>query len=105
MVMPYTAIQFTVLQKLKTYAAGSSKAGIFQYEVDYDSEEYIIFWHNVSTSYLSYLNIQSLSALQIIEYGLMLSFCSPLSFSSGRGPTFSYLFSSLTFMSLTVDFF
>ena len=43
MVMPYTAIQFTVLQKLKTYAAGSSKAGIFQYEVDYDSEDILSF--------------------------------------------------------------
>jgi len=28
MVMPYTAIQFTVLHKLKTFAAGSSKTGI-----------------------------------------------------------------------------
>lgn len=27
MVMPYTAIQFTVLNRLKTYAAGSSKTG------------------------------------------------------------------------------
>jgi hypothetical protein len=28
MVMPYTAIQFAVLHKLKTFAAGSSKTGI-----------------------------------------------------------------------------
>lgn len=28
MVMPYTAIQFTVLHKLKTFASGSSKTGI-----------------------------------------------------------------------------
>lgn len=27
--MPYTAIQFTVLHKLKTFAAGSSKTGVF----------------------------------------------------------------------------
>lgn len=27
MVMPYTAIQFTVLHKLKTFATGSSKTG------------------------------------------------------------------------------
>ncbi|XP_074325002.1 mitochondrial thiamine diphosphate carrier 2-like isoform X2 [Apium graveolens] len=27
MVMPYTAIQFTILHKLKTFAAGPSKAG------------------------------------------------------------------------------
>lgn len=27
MVMPYTAIQFTVLHKLKTFASGSSKTG------------------------------------------------------------------------------
>jgi hypothetical protein len=26
--MPYTAIQFTVLHKLKTFASGSSKAGM-----------------------------------------------------------------------------
>lgn len=29
MVMPYTAIQFTVLHRLKTLAAGSSKSGTF----------------------------------------------------------------------------
>lgn len=28
MVMPYTAIQFTVLHMFKTFAAGSSKTGI-----------------------------------------------------------------------------
>jgi solute carrier family 25 (mitochondrial thiamine pyrophosphate transporter), member 19 len=34
MVMPYTAIQFTVLHKLKTFASGSSKSGIlFCYSV------------------------------------------------------------------------
>lgn len=31
MVMPYTAIQFTVLQQLKTFAAGSSKTGLSEY--------------------------------------------------------------------------
>lgn len=30
MVMPYTAIQFTVLHKFKTFAAGSSKTGVYE---------------------------------------------------------------------------
>lgn len=29
MYMPYTAIQFTVLHKLKSFAAGSSKTGLY----------------------------------------------------------------------------
>lgn len=29
MAMPYTAIQFTVLHKLKTLVSGSSKSGVF----------------------------------------------------------------------------
>jgi len=37
MVVPYTAIQFTVLQKLKTIAAGSSKAGTLQLTTDYQN--------------------------------------------------------------------
>lgn len=32
MVMPYGAIQFTVLHKVKTFAAGSSKTGISKAE-------------------------------------------------------------------------
>jgi hypothetical protein len=38
MVMPYTAIQFMVLQKLKTFVAGSSRGGLPLHQ---DSTEFI----------------------------------------------------------------
>ena len=41
MVMPYTAIQFMVLQKLKTFVAGSSRGGLLLHQ---DSTEFNQSW-------------------------------------------------------------
>lgn len=45
--MPYTAIQFTVLHKMKTFAAGSSKSGMLLWEIidlpDKNLDVFILF--------------------------------------------------------------
>ncbi|PPR98491.1 hypothetical protein GOBAR_AA22172 [Gossypium barbadense] len=68
MVMPYTAIQFAVLHKLKTFVSGSSKTGNL----------HCTAWNNLRSSSISSTTGDSLSSFQLFICGLAAGTCAKL---------------------------
>ena len=75
MVMPYTAIQFAVLHKLKTFASGSSKTGTLQWTVPSPMHD-----KNMTSYRLCYIFIViwDIQLLNIEAYKLFMAWCPPV---------------------------